>query len=226
MKQIYLLALLFFSSLLSAQNVNIPDANFKNRLLNANPSYGIAYSNGVAVRIDLNNDNEIQASEAVLNDSLNWGDVGILNLSGINDFVNLKKLDCRWNALTTLDVSGLTLLQKLNADDNQLSIVDLSSNTQLLEVSLTSNQLNSINVDNLLLLEKLYLSANNLSIIDVTTLVALQRLRIGNNSLSTLDCSQNVNLKFLSIAVNPLITVLIKNGSDEVLERAIRVITP
>ncbi|MCG2418401.1 hypothetical protein K8089_05145 [Aequorivita sp. F47161] len=77
-----LLTLIFLSSFFaSAQIVNIPDANFKNALLNHNPV------------IDTNGDGEIQVSEAEVVTQLGYltelRDKGIENLTGIEAFINL-----------------------------------------------------------------------------------------------------------------------------------------
>ena len=214
MKKYYII-LLFITSWVNAQIVTIPDANFKTKLLSASSSNFVAYSNGVAVDIDLNNDNEIQTSEAVLIDSLNVSGFNIASLIGINDFLNLKKLVCTNNQLTSLDVSALASLKRLNANFNQLTAIDLSSNVLLEEVRLSVNLLNTIDVSELIALNYLELHSNQLTAIDVSALTNLEVLGLSNNLLTTLDCSQNLNLKGLYVAVNLLSTVFIKNGIDE-----------
>lgn len=50
----------------SAQTITIPDVKFKGKLLEANDTLRIAYgSEGKPIKIDLNNDNNIQVSEAL-----------------------------------------------------------------------------------------------------------------------------------------------------------------
>jgi hypothetical protein len=78
MKKLYFLLFIAFSFATNAQIVNIPDANFKAKLLSANASNGIASTempvydaSGITEwsvpsysTIDINNDGEIQVSEA------------------------------------------------------------------------------------------------------------------------------------------------------------------
>ncbi len=60
----YLLLLLLASFSVEAQIVNIPDANFKAKLLEASPSNTIAQNaSNQNIKIDVNDDGEIQESE-------------------------------------------------------------------------------------------------------------------------------------------------------------------
>ena len=102
MKQTYIFCLIFISLFSSAQIINIPDANFKAKLLAANNNIDIA-SNSTQVNInfsvsqpngycnvDLNNDGEIQVSEASNIQFLNIYNSNISDLTGIEFFSNLK----------------------------------------------------------------------------------------------------------------------------------------
>jgi Leucine-rich repeat (LRR) protein len=107
MKKLYLLAALAMSSLGLAQIVNIPDANFKKKLLEASPSNAIAFTtNSTTIKIDANNDGEIQQSEADQVTGLDIHYSGITSLEGISSFKNLNSLQCHENQLTSLDISA------------------------------------------------------------------------------------------------------------------------
>ena len=90
MKKIYFL-LLFFTSIIQAQIVNIPDAEFKQILVSANYNNQIASANegGAYMTIDSNNDGEIQMDEALMVRALNLEGYNISNLTGIEYFTNL-----------------------------------------------------------------------------------------------------------------------------------------
>src|SRR5690606_17346721 len=105
MKSIFTFFILsFFSNFLFAQNVNIPDANFKNALLAHDPV------------IDTNSDGEIQVTEAeAITGALNVGSKSISDLTGIEAFVNLTELYCQDNLLTHLNTGSLTDLVILSA---------------------------------------------------------------------------------------------------------------
>jgi hypothetical protein len=137
MKNILLLATTLFSIFTFAQAdpiINIPDANFKAKLLQASSSNPIASTESpnsggsvsVYHKIDTNNDGNIQVSEAL---SIKWLDVKnivinsycIQSLEGILSFTNLIYLHCYGNQLTSLDLQGLTNLRFLYCRQNHLT---------------------------------------------------------------------------------------------------------
>ena len=128
MKKIYflLIALCFFANT-KAQIVNIPDANFKAKLLSQHLflvlTRLLCAKNlaGNYFKIDANNDGEIQESEALQVSYLYVSSVfgsKISSLIGILSFKNLTYLNCDINSLKTLDVSGLKKLQILECSNN------------------------------------------------------------------------------------------------------------
>ncbi|TBX71013.1 T9SS type A sorting domain-containing protein [Flavobacterium silvisoli] len=123
MQKLYSLLALFFIGLTShSQIVIIPDANFKAKLLAAGPTANIAYNASfVKIKIDTNNDGEIQQSEANLVYSLNVSNSSIVDLTGINFFTNLQSLYCDGNQIITLELNTLTHLQTLWCQNNQLT---------------------------------------------------------------------------------------------------------
>ena len=77
-------------SAIFAQNVNIPDFNFKNYLLN-NPT------------INTNSDTEISVAEAqAFTGTISATSLGITDLTGIEAFVNITTLEVYSNILTSL----------------------------------------------------------------------------------------------------------------------------
>ena len=80
--------LFFLTGIANAQIVNIPDANFKAKLLEADVTNNIAGN----LKIDTNDNGEIEVSEAVLITMLNLSNSSISNLTGIQDFINLQSL--------------------------------------------------------------------------------------------------------------------------------------
>ena len=90
-KIVYLLVL--FTGIANAQVVNIPDANFKAKLLAADVTNQIAYGNGGYMKIDANNDGQIQETEVSSVDSLNVNTSNIIDLNGISSFTTLKNSD-------------------------------------------------------------------------------------------------------------------------------------
>jgi Leucine-rich repeat (LRR) protein len=146
MKKIYFLVLVqFILSTTQAQIVTIPNANFKAKLLQASPTNQIASTqtpnntNGEVttyVKIDTNNDGEIQVSEALAIKWLSLSSSSIANLTGIESFTNLQFLKCDFNQLTSLNVSGLTNLRYLDFNNNQLPSINVIGLSNLQSLSL------------------------------------------------------------------------------------------
>ena len=131
-----LLLLLLVPMMSFGQNVNIPDTNFKNYLVN-NPS------------INTNSDGEIQVSEAsAFTGWINVHNKDISDLTGIEEFTSLIYLYCYDNQLTSLDVSSCSALTYLYCNDNQLIYLDVSSCSNLILLDCSNNQLECLNVKN------------------------------------------------------------------------------
>lgn len=132
-----------------AQIVNIPDINFKNALLNDNV-VDIDNNGTYDSNVDLNNDGEIQVSEAESVFSLNVSFKNIVSLDGIADFSNLTTLYCTDNPLIELDVSSLINLETIGCwDIDQVVSLDFSSNINLISIECDVNDsLESLNIQN------------------------------------------------------------------------------
>ncbi|MFD1015358.1 T9SS type A sorting domain-containing protein [Winogradskyella rapida] len=121
------------------QIVNIPDANFKSFLVNDSS-------------INLNNDTEITVAEAQATTELLINGLSISDLTGIEAFTNLTRLDCYTNNLTTIDVSNNLALTRLHCADNQIETLDISANTLITDIQCHNNgvlyQLNIANGNN------------------------------------------------------------------------------
>jgi Leucine-rich repeat (LRR) protein len=206
-----LLALITFTTI-QAQIINIPDANFKARLLAANTTNYIASTdtpniNGVVntyTQIDTNNDGEIEVNEAL---AIKWIDVSgsyIIDLTGIESFTNLQYLDCPYNYIQSLNLSGLTNLQYLKCTSNQLSSLNVSNLINLQTLDCSDNQLSSLNVSNLTNLQTLDCSNNQLPSLDLSGLTLLQYLYCISNQLPSLNVSNLTNLLTLECSNNQL----------------------
>ena len=204
MKTTLLLILLFTSPLLIAQNVYIPDANFKAYLV------GNTY-------INTNGDTEIQVSEASsFIGEIDCGGFNISDLTGIEAFTALTHLDCGGNQLTSLDVSQNTALNTLFCYSNQLTSLNVTQNTALNTLFCYSNQLPSLNVTQNTVLTELLCHNNQLTSLDVSQNTALTYLDCAINQLTSLDVSQNIFLEYIWCGANQLTCLNIANGNNNV----------
>jgi Leucine-rich repeat (LRR) protein len=213
MKKLYtLLVIALIGFVGKAQIVNIPDANFKAKLLQASPSNYIASTqtpeaNGTVTtfeKIDTNNDGEIQVSEALAIKWLKVTESTIANLTGIESFTNLKYLNCSYNQLPSLNVSGLTNLGFIDCSYNQLPSLDLSGLTNLQFLNCGVNLLPSLNVSGLTNLYYLDCSYNQLPSLNVSSLTNLGYLNCRDNFLPSINVSGLTNLQTLDCRFNQL----------------------
>jgi len=109
--------------------VYIPELNFKGYLAGS-------------TNINTNGDNEKQLSEAIAYTSnICCDDMNISDLTGIEAFTYLGKLDCSNNTLISLDVSNNTFLNDLRCDNNQPYCLDISTNPNLSDLHCSDNLL-------------------------------------------------------------------------------------
>ena len=134
---------------INAQIIPIPNANFKAKLLQADVNNTIALANDLAasIKIDINNNGEIEQSEALLVYSLNVSNSNISSLQGLSYFTNLVELYCNNNQLATLDVSSNINLLFINCKNNFLTTIDTSSiNDLAFGINCENNLLTSLNL--------------------------------------------------------------------------------
>lgn len=145
----------------ASDTIDIPDAAFKNALLNTKciDTDGDGKADSDA---DTNDDNQIQISEVANLTFLDVSAQNIQSLEGIEHFVSLKGLDCYKNALTSLDVTKNTKLEILFCFDNEIVELDMSQNVNLVELGCRGNKLESLDLRNNKMLKIVYCYKNNL----------------------------------------------------------------
>ena len=195
-----LLILLLVPMMSFGQNVYIPDANFKNYLVNN-------------TAINTNGDSEIQVSEASgFSGTINCGWQNISDLSGIEAFTSLTQLFCFNNQLTSLDLSSNNALNLFECTYNQLTSLNVSGCNSLIQLGCANNQLTSLDVSNNNVLEYLYCANNQLTSIDVSN-DDLIELSCSNNQLTSLDFSSNMALTLLNCANNQLTSLDVSSNT-------------
>jgi Leucine-rich repeat (LRR) protein len=202
-KYSFITALLIFVCFSEAQIVNIPDANFKNALLNNNvvDIDGDEIGDTIA---DSNNDGEIQTTEAEAVIGLDINGMGIESLEGIESFVNIEYLGCSANNLVSLDITQNNNLKKLKSANNELTNLDISQNESLEVLICPINQLNSMDVTQIPNLKELHIGYNNINSLDVSQNLILEILTMVDNVITSLDVTQNAQLNSLSASGNNL----------------------
>lgn len=228
-KKLLTLSILFLATLISsAQIVNIPDANLKNKLLNHDPV------------IDTNGDGEIQVSEANVYtgtiDVSGAGANGIIDITGLEAFVNVNVIDLELNDLSSADFSEMTNLETLILSQNNFTndgslqlptslqklfleysnlqgTFTLSGLPNLITLYLAYNDITGVDLSGLNNLEELYLYQNDMLSINSSDLpISIQKLGLGYNSLdeTSTNLSGLIDLKELLLYHNNFSNI---NGS-------------
>jgi uncharacterized repeat protein (TIGR01451 family) len=176
------------------QNVNIPDPLFKNALLTYSPT------------IDLNEDGEIQVSEAENITFLELTNKSISNTTGLEAFINLEELNMSYNDLIAIDISALSALEFLKLDHNDIAAIDFSENLSLKEFWANFNEFITLDFSNHTNLEFVQVSYSfNLVGVNVQGCTNLERLFLGDSGLQEIDITTNPNLTIIQ-AINTPIT--------------------
>lgn len=201
-KLLTLIVAVAFGHSIHAQNVNIPDANFKAYLL----------ANSV---INTNADAEIQVAEAAAyTGDISCSNLSIADMTGLEAFVNIWYLDCSRNDLTSLDVSANTALTQMHCWDNQLTALDVSNNTSLTYLRCRVNQLSALDVTNNTALSILLCGSNLFTTIDLSQNVNLTQLEINDNGLTALDITNSPLITNLNIQNNALTALDLSNNTS------------
>jgi Leucine-rich repeat (LRR) protein len=187
----------------SAQNVNIPDADFKAYLIGN-------------LSINTNSDTEIQISEAnAFAGTLNCSSLMINDLTGIESFTSLTNLVCNSNNLTTIDLSQNVALLELRCSNNNLNTLNLSQNTALTYLSCGFNNLiTSLDLSQNTALTYLSCGSNNLGSLDLSQNTALTYLSCSSNNLGSLDLSQNTMLATLDCSSSGLNSLILGQNQE------------
>ena len=211
---------------LGADETYIPDDAFE-AYLEAN-----SLGNGIA------NDNRVDTSLISAATVLNIGNLGILEVTGIEAFTALESFQVNDNDLQVIYLENLINLTTVRVTRNNLTKLDLSNQPNLLFVIADSNNLSELQINSTVLetyqvssndfstidfsvfplLKQIFCSGNDLTSIDVSSNLNLEKLECQNNDLFSIDVSGNSSLTDLRVNNNQLLTSLnVKNGNNGIL---------
>ena len=213
MKKLLSFLLLTISFQTLAQQTYVPDDNFEAWLEMSGMGNGISNDDSVTT-------SNISGQTGIIAVSL-----GIVDITGIEDFTSLTQIifdsnpitsaDLSQNlaltyagfnacALTSMNVSQNSQLQTLICSNSSLVSLDLTGNPLLEVLNCTGNDLLSLNVTQNTALTSLLCSQNPVTSLDVTQNVALEELSCVQCALASLDLTQNTALTTLDCRSNSL----------------------
>ncbi|SDE80448.1 DUF7619 domain-containing protein [Epilithonimonas hungarica] len=220
--------LVFLSIGMQAQNINFPDAKFKQALIggiNANNNFVVCYDqNGTNILVDQNDDGEIQMSEAALVYRIDFRQVSnYTTLEGINSFVNLESIyyinDSSYShshgKIGSINLDGLGNFKTFNLSGCDIEKVSVKNCPNVLEIRSaytdSYNGTSSYNmqgntqeliVQNCPQVKTIAWTGNNLGSANITNCPNLTHLELRGNSLVTFDASQFSNLDYFDVSNN------------------------
>jgi Leucine-rich repeat (LRR) protein len=240
MKKLYFFVLFLAHLSVIAQIVNIPDLQFKAKLLSGTATNHITQNlAGNWIPMDLNNDGEIQVSEAanIRNINIyssNGNSFQISSIEGIKSFTNLEYLDVSdCPTVLSVDVSGMQtlklvsftnnvnmtsanftgcpLLENINVSNSAIVNLDISNLPKMNILTCNGGKLQTINYAGSTTMKYLLCSDNEISSIDVSSLTDLYRFHISGNLLTSLDLSNLTKLEDVVCSANQLTSLILQN---------------
>lgn len=184
---------IFCSFSLFAQSFSVPDPNFKTALIAA----GMTLQSGGG--------GDFLNSEAETFTSLDVSSASIADMSGIEHFINLDFLDCKDNAISTLDLSLNDKLKTLLCWKNTISNISLHANAPLEKLNLSENNLSSLDLTGYNNIYYLNISDNNFNNLNTFIKTSLVTFKFAENNISgTVDLNGLTLLQNLDCQVNAI----------------------
>lgn len=156
----------------------------------------------VADGVDTNSDGLISKLEAHSITTIDVENEKLTDLAGIDEFKKLKVLKCSYNYLSSLDLTGNTLLEEVQCFQNRLTSINVSANNKIEGIYCFENNLSSIDVSSNPNLKNFQCYKNELSSLDLSSNTELTRLDCSWNNISELDVSTNTKLNYLACGEN------------------------
>lgn len=159
--------------------------------------YDKAFETYCLEKFDLDGDGRISRYEAQRVRRMECPERGIVSLTDIREFFNLRELDCRGNDLTQLDLTACTYLERLDCRDNALTQLDLDGVRGLTWMDCSGNDLPRLDLHSAASLLTLDCRGNAFTTLDVASCDANLRADVRSNpSLTTVYCRSSQNISF------------------------------
>lgn len=135
------------------------------------------------------------------------GQYTITSLSGIENFINLKRLECARTGLTECNLSKNTKLESVAVWGNSLTTLDLSNQASLFDINCAQNEtLQTLNINANVRLKYLIIDDTNLQSLVIPNPETIWQLAYSRTPLN-LDLSKFTGLEILFCSGNKLTTI-------------------
>ncbi|RSC95781.1 leucine-rich repeat domain-containing protein [Tenacibaculum singaporense] len=181
-------ATLFAFNIYSQETIRIPDIGLEECLINLKiDSNGL---NGSITISDAEYVTNLNVNDPVTNKDLPNVYSKIKDLTGLESFPNLKRLDCFGNEITKIDLSQSSSISFLNCSENKIERLDVSKNPNLTYISCDYNKLTSLILGENPNIQSLYASYNQLTTLDVSNCPNLESMDVTGNKIKTIIVSK------------------------------------
>lgn len=214
-QQIVLFILILLSCFVQAQTTTIPDAIFEDYLeTHAEDGSVVDLGDDASMGDGIANNGLVLTNRIDAVVLLNVSNLGISNLTGIEDFAALETLFCSNNDLATINISNNSNLLSLVCASNNLTAIDISNNLNLETLDCSENQILDLDVSSNSVLKNLTASGNQMSTIDVSNATELTILNVSDNRIEgELIIANNANLERLFCASNQITTLNLSSNT-------------
>ncbi len=181
-------ATLFAFNIYSQETIRIPDIGLEECLINLKiDSNGL---NGSITISDAEYVTNLNVNDPVTNKDLPNVYSKIKDLTGLESFPNLKRLDCFGNEIKKIDLSQSSSISFLNCSENKIERLDVSKNSNLTYISCDYNKLTSLILGENPNIQSLYASYNQLTTLDVSNCPNLESMDVTGNKIKTIIVSE------------------------------------
>lgn len=170
--------------------VMIPDTNFEQKLIDLGLDNVL---DNYVTRTNIENLEELEIF------TLNSNPNKITDLTGIEAFTSLKKLNISFNNVSNVDLSANILLEEFRAQFCNIDFLQLPNSQTLKILDVFSNNLLDLQLGFYPNLMELQANNNNLTIADVSQNINLEILRLSSNQIGFIDVQNNTKLKELEL---------------------------
>lgn len=192
-KKLYLIAL-FSINAFSQETIVIPDIGLEEALIDLKfDSNGL---NGNILVSDAQYIVNLNINSPLDNDLLPNVNSKIKDLTGLEHFPNLTRLDCSGNEISKINLTKNSKLSFLNCRDNKITSLDLSNNPELFSVSCDYNKISTLVLGEKPLLRDLFCNNNRLTTADISQCPILENLDISLNKISKIFIDKDTYDKY------------------------------
>ena len=182
---------------LNVKEITILDSNFRKYLVN---NYNAEEKDS---KIKINTDSV---------DYINLYSINIKSIEGIENFNNLKYLNCEKTNISKLDLTNNLELMYLNCNETKIFNLDVTKNKKLKYLHCKNTNISKLDVTNNIELRYLRCDKTKIVELDLTNNIDLRFLDCEENSISKLDITKNTKLTELNFRDTKVSNIVINNN--------------